>query len=79
MPSYLLALYVVILIATTYTSEHSEKTTSITTKTITTTTNYYQMKSLVEGVLNIVKTEGLGGLFVGYYATLVRDLPYTVR
>ena len=37
------------------------------------------MKSLVEGVLNIVKTEGLGGLFVGYYATLVRDLPYTVR
>lgn len=36
------------------------------------------MKSLVEGVVNIVKTEGFGGLFVGYYATLVRDLPYTI-
>eukprot|EP01035_Chromulina_nebulosa_P024628 gene24628-32073_t len=36
------------------------------------------MKSLTEGLVNIIKTEGLGGLFVGYYATLVRDLPYTI-
>ena len=37
-----------------------------------------QIKSLADGVLSIIKTDGLGGLFVGYYATLVRDLPYTV-
>ena len=25
-----------------------------------------------------MKTEGLGGFYVGYYATLVRDVPYTM-
>lgn len=36
------------------------------------------VSSLTEGVSNILKTEGVAGLFAGYYATLVRDLPYTI-
>lgn len=34
--------------------------------------------SLFGGISQIVKAEGVKGLFAGYYALLVRDLPYTV-
>jgi hypothetical protein len=33
---------------------------------------------MAEGVSSILRTEGVMGLFAGYYATLIRDLPYTV-
>jgi len=36
------------------------------------------VKSLGEGILSTVRNEGIGGLFAGYYATLVRDVPYTM-
>lgn len=29
-------------------------------------------------VSQIVKSDGLQGLFIGYYATLIRDVPYTM-
>lgn len=34
--------------------------------------------SLIGGVQSILKTEGIKGLFTGYNALLVRDLPYTI-
>lgn len=34
--------------------------------------------SLVEAVKGILASQGIRGLFVGYYATLVRDIPYTM-
>mmetsp|Transcript_4890 Transcript_4890/g.7271 ORF Transcript_4890/g.7271 Transcript_4890/m.7271 type:complete len:365 (-) Transcript_4890:71-1165(-) len=36
------------------------------------------IKSMAEGVSSILRTEGIMGLFAGYYATLIRDLPYTI-
>ena len=30
------------------------------------------------GITDTLKNEGIGGLFSGYYATLVRDVPYTM-
>jgi solute carrier family 25 S-adenosylmethionine transporter 26 len=29
-------------------------------------------------IAHIIQSEGIRGLFVGYYATLVRDVPYTM-
>jgi len=29
-------------------------------------------------VSQILKSDGLQGLFIGYYATLIRDVPYTM-
>lgn len=34
--------------------------------------------SLISGITDTLKNEGIGGLFSGYYATLVRDVPYTM-
>lgn len=34
--------------------------------------------SMIDGIVQTVKTDGLRGLFAGYYATLVRDVPYTM-
>lgn len=36
------------------------------------------VSSLLGGVKQILKEEGFGGLFAGYVATLVRDIPYTM-
>ena len=36
------------------------------------------VKNLIEGVTQTLKQDGIGGLFAGYYATLVRDVPYTM-
>lgn len=36
------------------------------------------MSSLGNGIRDIIATDGIKGLFVGYYATLVRDIPYTM-
>jgi solute carrier family 25 S-adenosylmethionine transporter 26 len=30
------------------------------------------------GISQILKADGIGGLFAGYFATLVRDIPYTM-
>lgn len=30
------------------------------------------------GIAQILKEDGVGGLFAGYFATLVRDIPYTM-
>ena len=34
--------------------------------------------SLIGGITQTLKDSGIGGLFAGYYATLVRDIPYTM-
>lgn len=34
--------------------------------------------NMLTGVIDIVKNEGFGGLYAGYFSTLVRDLPYTI-
>lgn len=34
--------------------------------------------SLFDGIARTLRDEGIGGLFAGYYATLVRDIPYTM-
>lgn len=39
---------------------------------------FIQGVSLMQAVNGILATEGIRGLFVGYYATLVRDIPYTM-
>ena len=31
-----------------------------------------------QGIAQILKQDGIGGLFAGYYATMVRDIPYTM-
>ena len=36
------------------------------------------VKNMVEGITQTLKQDGVGGLFAGYYATLVRDVPYTM-
>lgn len=36
------------------------------------------VKNLGDGIVQTLKQEGIGGLFAGYYATLVRDVPYTM-
>lgn len=36
------------------------------------------VSSLSGAITSILKTEGIRGLFAGYYATLVRDIPYTM-
>lgn len=33
---------------------------------------------MISGITDTLKNEGIGGLFSGYYATLVRDVPYTM-
>ena len=34
--------------------------------------------SMLGGIVQIVKDEGIGGLYQGYFSTLVRDVPYTM-
>jgi solute carrier family 25 S-adenosylmethionine transporter 26 len=36
------------------------------------------VKSIGEAISTTLATDGIGGFFAGYYATLVRDLPYTI-
>ena len=35
-------------------------------------------KSLAEAVSTTLAQDGIGGLFAGYYATMLRDIPYTI-
>ena len=34
--------------------------------------------SVVQGITQTIKQDGIGGLFAGYYATMLRDVPYTM-
>jgi len=36
------------------------------------------VSSLIQGITQAIKQDGIAGLFAGYYATMLRDVPYTM-